>query len=125
MVDPSLSPSSDEDDVQKSTEDIPGSCGTKCLNVNWAINRHTCPDCGAGIHPICCQEFGKTIGEKVYQCIPCYEDESKPAARESTDPPSTCAPGPAESMFDKLPKDLLLKYMKAVKADKAKDKKPF
>jgi hypothetical protein len=60
------------DDFHQQTKDIPGTCGSKCKNVNWAINRHTCPDCGTAIHPICCEEFGVENGENEYQCIPCY-----------------------------------------------------
>ena len=44
--------SSDEDKIRKYTVDIPGSCGPDCSNVNWAINRHHCPDCDSPIHPI-------------------------------------------------------------------------
>ena len=55
-------------------EDILGKCCDNCLYPQQAINRHHCPDCGTGIHILCCEDWKiQPRGDDEYPCIVCFE----------------------------------------------------
>ena len=60
-------------------EHITGKCWENCENHQQWLDVHYCPDCGAGIHCICCEEFGvPKLDGKEYQCIKCFAQSPPP-----------------------------------------------
>jgi hypothetical protein len=67
-----------------SYKDIPGKCSETCHNGSHAINRHYCPECGAGVHLICAEDWGiEFSGENDPLCLACYSNgpPRKPASK--------------------------------------------